>query len=578
MKTYPPKIIWDHLLIPLGVLTAYFFSFSVLLSRLLPEYERTVTTVFVSRAGKISLVLAAGALLIFFTVLKITRGRKFTISNRREKLSAADLLLLLVPLSPIVQYIINNREILSLPGSLLILAVFILLSLLVVILIPAGLGRIGSTKTLMIAGMTFAFLITGMASFSARYRWFQTGNLKVQLVIFAAIFAAARLLYRKPAGRKFLYFFVTVFFISNAAVHLISADRPRNSPGNIGGENRLAALVNKRTPPVRPSIYLLVYDAYVPNETMLEYGIENSTQEEYLEELGFRIYPRTYSVGEYSIVSMSRVLEASTDYYSASRRGVSGDGTVQRLLKSFGYETYGIFRHHEFFRGIGSRYDFSFPEPRTGTTPALLVKAILMGEFRFDVEFDPTSPEQFRAYKMGVFGNASSPPRFVYTHSPLPNHSQNSGVCLPDETDLFRERLVEANVQMKEDVESLIENDPGAIIIVAGDHGPYLTKNCVGTGGNYDISEISRLDIQDRFGTFLAIRWPDEDFSRYDEITVLQDIFPAVFSYLFRDSRFLEARIEAKTLSPMAISGAAVVDGIIRGGINDGEPLYLFPD
>lgn len=63
----------------------------------------------------------------------------------------------------------------------------------------------------------------------------------------------------------------------------------------------------------------------------------------------------------------------------------------------------------------------------------------------------------------------------------------------------------------------------------------------------------------------------------YDEITVLQDIFPAIFGYLFQDRRFLKARIEAKTLSPGAISGAAVVDGIIRGGINDGEPLFLGP-
>lgn len=577
MKTYPPKIIWDHLLVPLGVLTLYFFSFSVLLARLLPEYDRTVTTVFVSRAGRISLLFTAAGLVLFLAGLKIFRGGKFTLFERRDRLSRADLILLLLPLTPVVHYIINNRDILSLPASLLILAVFFVLSLILVIAIPAGLGKVGSSGTLMIAGMAFTFMITNMASLSAGYRWFQTGNLKVQLLILAAIFAAGRILYLKPTGKKLLYLFVPVFFISNTALHLMSADRPVRPAGTLGGENRLAALVGPRTPPVRPSIYLLVYDAYVVNETMLGYGIDNSAQEEYLRSKGFKIYPRTYSVGEYSIVSMSRALEVSTDYYSASRRGVSGDGTVQRLLKSFGYETHGIFQNHEFFRGIGSSYDFSFPEPRSGTTPALLVKAILMGEFRFDVEFDRASPEEFQEYKLGVFENVSSRPRFVYMHSPLPNHSQNSGRCLPNETELFRERLVEANAQMKEDLETIIKNDPGAIIVVAGDHGPFLTKNCIGTGGDYDISEICRLDIQDRFGTFLAIRWPEENYSGYDEITVLQDIFPAIFAYIFRDTRILESRITAKTLSPASISGAAVVDGVIRGGINDGEPLFLGP-
>jgi hypothetical protein len=160
-------------------------------------------------------------------------------------------------------------------------------------------------------------------------------------------------------------------------------------------------------------------------------------------------------------------------------------------------------------------------------------------------------------------------------HDPLPDHSQNSGACLPDETELYRERLIRANYQMKQDVETIIQNDPGAIIIVAGDHGPYLTKNCYATGSDYDISEISRLDILDRFGTFLAIKWPTEDFSEYDDITVLQDIFPAIFAYLFKDARLLEAKVEPITFCCPSISGAQVKNGIIYGGIDDGEPLFI---
>jgi hypothetical protein len=54
-------------------------------------------------------------------------------------------------------------------------------------------------------------------------------------------------------------------------------------------------------------------------------------------------------------------------------------------------------------------------------------------------------------------------------------------------------------------------------------------------------SEISRLDIQERFGTFLAIRWPaGGDADSYDDITILQDLFPAVFAYLFADEQLLE--------------------------------------
>ena len=128
---------------------------------------------------------------------------------------------------------------------------------------------------------------------------------------------------------------------------------------------------------------------------------------------------------------------------------------------------------------------------------------------------------------------------------------------------------------MKNDVEVLLEGDPNAIIIVAGDHGPYLTKNCSYTSDFYDISEITRLDIQDRFGTFLAIRWPSQDFEKYNDITVLQDLFPVIFAYLFEDQIFLESKVEPTTIRNFITSEAKVVDGVIEGGIHDGEPLFI---
>jgi hypothetical protein len=127
---------------------------------------------------------------------------------------------------------------------------------------------------------------------------------------------------------------------------------------------------------------------------------------------------------------------------------------------------------------------------------------------------------------------------------------------------------------MKQDIEILIENDPDAIIIVAGDHGPYLTKNCYTTTGYYDESEISRLDIQDRFGSFLAIRWPTDDYQNYDDITVLQDVFPAIFAYMYNDEQILNSKISSHTIDQIT-SNVYVNNGIIHGGVNDGEPLYL---
>jgi hypothetical protein len=431
----------------------------------------------------------------------------------------------------------------------------------------------------MLLGVALTFMITNMASLSARYAWFQEGSLTVQLAIFSAIFIAGRLLYGSHVGRKFLYFLVATFFISGAALQFASGGSGRTAPSSVDGDNKLAQLVDSREPPIRPNIYLLIYDAYVANETMLEYGIDNSAQERYLDAVGFKLYPHTYSVGGTTISSMSRVLDASVVLQDPSRTSISGDGIVQNLLKGFGYETHAIFQSSYAFQGIGSSYDFTFPGVEAGVASAhrLLLSEILLGDFRaeVDVEFEAPSFEKFKKTKASTFGSPSQRPRFVYMHLLAPCHSQNSGACLPNETQLFKERLVLANKHMKLDVETIIENDPGAIIIVAGDHGPYLTKNCSNTAKDYHISEISRLDIQDRFGTFLAIRWPTEEFAQYDDITVLQDLFPAVFAYLFGDPTFLEAKIVPHTLERHKISRAQVRNGIIHGGINAGEHLFL---
>jgi hypothetical protein len=275
-----------------------------------------------------------------------------------------------------------------------------------------------------------------------------------------------------------------------------------------------------------------------------------------------------------SLKTMSRVLNASPNYIldKEGRAAVSGGGIVLQLLKGYGYETYGVFPSDFYFRGTVPSYDRFFPGP--GSSAALLIGAILEGEFRFDIGFDTVSNEEFIQEKDELFSDPPARPRVVYSHSKSPGHSQVA-TCGSAEIEEYRKDVVEANLEMRHDIQAILEGDPNAIIVVAGDHGPRLTKTCEGTEDAYELSEISRLDIQDRFGAFLAIRWPSQDFEPYDDITVLQDVFPAVFAYLFKDTGLLQARPEPTTTDPWMISGARVVDGMIEGGINSGEPLFL---
>jgi hypothetical protein len=565
-KFVDANFLFSNAFVPLAVLTLYFLLFSYFL-------PQGVNSVFSGKVWKISLLFTAASGILVLSLLKI-KGSKLTLKKPIVKLSSSDLILLLLPLTPVVQYIINNQDILSFWQSFYVFGIFVVFSAFFVLAVPKFLGFVNSTRTLSLLGTTFAFTVINMASLSRQFSWFEVGSLRIQMEIFGGLFLASWFLYDLNF-KKLLYFLIGVYFVSNTAVQAFIPHENKAGKAPLPtNENNLVKLVGDRKPISTPNIYLLVYDGYVPNETMLAHGIDNSSQEEYLKELGFQLYPRTYSVGGASINTMSRVLNASTEYYGNIRRGVSGDGIVQNLLGDFGYKTYGLFPSSYFFRGADYSYDFSFPN-KPDPTANVFLKAILMGEFRFDVEFNEQLREQFITTKQGIFENDLEDPRFIYMHTNVPGHAQNSGACLPNEIELIKGKLVGANLEMRQDLETIIRNDPQAIVIVAGDHGPHLTKNCTLTGSDYDISEISRFDIQDRFGTFLAIKWPAKNYTKYDDITVLQDLFPSVFSFLFKDGKLLEAKVDPSTLEKDRISGASVKDGIIYGGINDGESLFI---
>ena len=94
------------------------------------------------------------------------------------------------------------------------------------------------------------------------------------------------------------------------------------------------------------SVVILTYDGYPQNETLQNYGIDNSNQTEYLIENGFTIFNGTYSIGSYSLGTMARLLEGSALRINEnnSRTIVGGFSSFVKSLDNQGYETVGVFQ------------------------------------------------------------------------------------------------------------------------------------------------------------------------------------------------------------------------------------------
>ncbi len=563
------RILISKLLIPLAILAIDCALFAWITPVSVPRgvnYHFAVDMLW----GSLGLIAVTALVLVFVWKRDDETVQPLRTSNAHFRFGDATLLLL--PLTPVAQYTLRNSEILS-PGNILaVLAFFTLLSALLIYVVPALLRRYTDMRPLVAVGLAFAFTITSMALLSSSLAWYRTGSLKIQLLFFVAVFLLSWLLF-SLSDRRILWALVAVVFAVNTSSYLLARDA--QALVIEATHSKLPALVDGRKPVSTPNIYLLVYDSYVANETMLGYGLENSAQEDFLRTQGFTLYPRTYSVGATTLTSMSKVLEVADVSAKNWRKEVSGDGVVQNLLKSLGYQTYGIFPSDFMFRGYGSSYDVSVPVKKSAPPSVYLIAGVLMGEFRFDLGFDAQKHGDYVTAKQDIFANLPNKPIFLYSHSNLPGHSQNSGACLADEITQYSKRLERANGEMRQDVATILANDPGAIIIIAGDHGPYLTKNCTHTGDDYRLAEINRLDIQDRFGTFLAIHWPQSGFEAYDQITVLQDVFPAVFANLYQDAGLLDSRVKPLVDQENSISGASIENGIIRGGVDDDQPLFL---
>lgn len=576
-RFFKPEFIFGNVFIPTALLLGYCGLF-IALNRLLSSYlfPDNVNYHFVRDLIMLAVpvLLASLLALLLLSIRRREAPRTVAKSERQAGEITASLLIALIPLAPVIRYLFSNQDILSPRDAIVLLAACLGASIVLVVVFPALLGKYSSFRLLVSVTGAFVFTIVNMAAISGLLHWLEEGSTKLQLPLLVLVLAIMWLLLGLQNKRE-LTFVVVVFLASNVA--LITLNQSETSAVERTQKSSLEELLTGRRPTRFSNIYLLVYDAYVPNETMLNYGIDNAEQEAFLVEQGFKLYPHTYSVGADSLGSMNRVFNVSLVHNGHSRDGVSGNGVVHELLRSIDYQIFGIFPYDYMFRGVGPQYDYYIPQ---GTVPSyqLLFAGIWMGEFRYDIGLDTISHEEYIQAKREVFTTSGENPVFVYTHSSLPGHSQNSGICLSNEIEMYGEKLLNANLEMREDIAAIIANDPSAIVIVAGDHGPYLTKNCTQLRDNYDLAEITRIDILDRHSSFLAIRWPTEDYSEYDQITVLQDIFPAIFSWMYRDSTLLDARIEPITVENNATGGVVVKDGIIVGGADDGQPLFLSGD
>ncbi len=475
-----------------------------------------------------------------------------------------DLTLFALVLVPLVNYFARNRDTFTPIAAAGYFLTFLGVALLAALFLVAYQRMLGARPLAVPLVIALAFLHYSLPMVSALLERPIELLFRMQVslaVILPALMAAAYL-----ANRRALRTFVLLFSISSAAASLImtppvaALDRryaPQGAPEPGGGLSAaLSAPITRR-----PGVYLLVYDGYAPRPMMARYGIDNTAADTFLARHDFTSYDEVYSLYHASYRSMS-----------PPGAGIDGASAVTGFFKAHGYKTHLVLHSYLLNSSAPSAADYTFPPAHRRSALGTLYRGIAAGEFKSDVVFDDLPRDEWIGIKRQVLAGQLPRPKMVYAHSGMPGHGQNSGTCLADETARYEERLALANQEMEQDITTILASDPGAVIIVAGDHGPYLTGDCLYMERTAP-QDLTAVELADRYGAKLAIRWPGSP-PPFDPPSTIQDVFFSVAAFLLDDAAVLRYRLPRVTSGYGGLPDGAIREGVVTVGKDAGRRLF----
>jgi hypothetical protein len=473
-------------------------------------------------------------------------------------------------LVPLTNYLVRNPDFFSVQTGFVFLLVLLLIPLAFSIALRRLEVRLWCGEIAVPLGISFFYVFYYWPAATAALRMPVELSIVPHLLTLtvASVFLVA--LYAK-ARKWFVPVGVLVWTVSAAGAALENAGEGPLRSDTKPAEQEKRFLVSLEP---KPDIYFLVYDAYARSELLAQFDLDNRDQEAFLKGEGFTLYDRIYSIAPGSLSSIAGVLNISPEagIMAEQRELVGGQSRVHKFLTRNGYEThYALSPYMTMDAPLLGDHHYPGRDKKKTYGALTLLTGIAIGEFKFDLIYDlDFSYDEFVKAKREMLSRDTKRPKFLYAHSPQPNHSQNSGVCLPDETDRYASRLEVSNAEMRKDVSAILDRDRDSIIIIAGDHGPYLSGDCFLLEG-YARDQITALHLSDRYGTFLAIRWPSSIEQKHDDIRILQDVFVSIVATLAEEPRLLRDRVRPETAGPFH---QAIRNGIVTIGPDKGSRIY----
>jgi len=389
------------------------------------------------------------------------------------------------------------------------------------------------------------------------------------VVILASLVAISGLVAAAESGMQMLNTLLLVM-LALASVEW-ARDSWRSADGGAASWNEVDKKLNEKIQFIsKPNVYLVHLESYSNEIAMREiYGFENRQFLEALEQRRFTIYPNHFSNHAYTMTSIATLFAMRHHHFRVALGNMDGVGIrdmvggklynpVLDVFKRNGYEAQ-IIHQSDYMFIRGAALSYAYPR-RTAAKVFEIYQIDQLNDLlaRIFTSYAPAARGS-RVDSIAAFANlnetlkervweaaTSSNPYFSFL-APMGTQHSNANKSwdeLAGFVDEYPARIAKANPTFLELFDWIIENDPEAVVIVYGDHGASRYRGIENGEGDFNETLAKRgLSAEtfalDRFGTMLAIRFPNGDPSLFENTSPV-NLFRILFSALAEDPTILE--------------------------------------
>ncbi|KTD06822.1 sulfatase-like hydrolase/transferase [Legionella jamestowniensis] len=353
----------------------------------------------------------------------------------------------------------------------------------------------------------------------------------------------------------------------------------------------------------RKNIFFILTDSLTNINGMEMLGLKIDMQPflTWMETKGFTHYPNFYTSLQptmnalYTYMNMSYKKDGTIAYLNGRNRrnDIINDGKLYQILRKNGYAI-NIFHEMDYLWDGKCAADVCYFANQHLKKPLKVrvvatIALLLPSSFRHYLTPADTNlfadPALQASHNQKEFIDSTirflkkmdlSQPTFTYIHAfTLPTHSATDIATVNNcnekiEIDLYKERVKRTTKFLSSTIQTIKTRDKDAMIIIAGDHGPYIFRHCTRDG------IYRKNEIMERQGAFLAVKWGVDYDKKYDgNIKSSHNLFRYILSFLANNEQLLidKEKDNAFTYYP----GSNVYSGSkVALTVRDGLPANKF--